>query len=79
MPPLTPAQLGSRLHVTTFPTVALLSTSPGGEGRVQLVVKVQGAVGGSELLRVLRKAVEDHGAVLVTQRMDREAQVRGWA
>ncbi|MEW5314494.1 MAG: hypothetical protein WDW38_005990 [Sanguina aurantia] len=66
--------LASRLHVTTFPTVALLATSPGGEGRVQLVVQVQGAVGGAELLRTLRRAVEEHGAVLVTQRMDREAQ-----
>jgi hypothetical protein len=72
--PHRPAQLSSRLHVTTYPCVALLAY-PG--ARTKVVACLQGRFTAAQLLTALRRAVEEHGVLLATERLQQEERVRG--
>jgi hypothetical protein len=77
-PPPLCAQLSTRLHVTTYPCVALLAY-PG--ARTKVVACLQGRFTAAQLLAALRRAVVEHGTLLAAERFQREERVRavaGW-
>ncbi|GBF99613.1 hypothetical protein Rsub_12292 [Raphidocelis subcapitata] len=61
--------LSSRLHVTTYPAVALLAY-PG--SRTKVVACLQGRFTAAQLLAALRRAVEEHGVLLTAERLQQE-------
>lgn len=62
--------LSGRLAVSTYPYMALLLSNPG--NRVKSVAVIQGAVSSSTLLEVMVRAVDEHGALLIAERAERE-------
>jgi hypothetical protein len=72
-PPFATPQLSSRLHVTTYPCVALLAY-PG--ARTKVVACLQGRFTAAQLLAALRRAVDEHGALLAAERLQQEERVR---
>jgi hypothetical protein len=72
--PPPPPQLSSRLHVTTYPCVALLAY-PG--ARTKVVACLQGRFTAAQLLAALRRAVEEHGVLLTAERLQQEERVGG--
>ncbi|KAI8474966.1 MAG: hypothetical protein J3K34DRAFT_456563 [Monoraphidium minutum] len=61
--------LASRLHVTTYPCVALLAY-PG--ARTKVVACLQGRFAGPQLLAALRRAADEHGVLLAAERAQHE-------
>lgn len=61
--------LASRLNVSTYPFLALLAYSG---SRTKLVMAVQGKVAKEQLLAAMARAVEDQGALLVAERVERQ-------
>ncbi len=69
-------QLASRLNVSTYPSLALLAYSG---SRTKLVMAVQGRVAREQLLLAMARAVEDQGALLVAERVERQELVSSCA
>jgi len=65
--------LASRLHPSTFPYVALMTSTPGERGGT-LVLAVEGAVEPSDLARLLAEAAEERGLELAGVRAERDAR-----
>ena len=65
--------LASRLHPSTFPYVALMTSTPGERGGT-LVLAVEGAVEPSDLARLLAESAEERGVELAGVRAERDAR-----
>lgn len=65
-------QLSTRLGATGFPFMCLLAYSG---ARLQLVTSVEGRLSTREVLQVLQQALDDQGALMIAERVERDQRV----